>query len=343
MQSESPEVQPEVDEIVKSQPEAEPKPSPSGSERFRNISLGIAGVVSSVLIPILGLYYTSRDKDREVSKGFVEIATKILSDAPTKDNQALRMWAISLIDNYSAVRLPDAARTALLNEQSLFGSDKGRATLSRATLHRIQDAGFTLGVSVSHFDHSVDFKALKEGEVQFVYIKATQGASGVDPVGSDYAKLASQSGLKVGLYHFVTFAGDIDAQFANFAARLDAIEWNLPPMLDCEQDASGGQVPSDYAARIDRFATKLVDRFRVKPIIYTGAILANEHLDERVSKYPLAIAQYGKEPTVPKWWTDYLFWDVAQGVSDNPALRAYEILTFKGSLEELGALGAGRK
>lgn len=40
-----------------------PKVETSGSERFRNIALGVAGVLSSVLIPLLGLYYTSRDKD----------------------------------------------------------------------------------------------------------------------------------------------------------------------------------------------------------------------------------------------------------------------------------------
>ena len=88
--------------LPRNRPEAKEKLSPS--ERFRNIALGIAGVISSVLIPLLGLYYTSRDKEREVSKGFVEIATKILSDKPSDENKPLRQWAIALIDNYSAVR-----------------------------------------------------------------------------------------------------------------------------------------------------------------------------------------------------------------------------------------------
>src|ERR1700730_12784077 len=112
-------MQSESGEVTKTGPEAEPKPLLSSSERFRNISLGIAGVISSVLIPILGLYYTSRDKDREVSKGFVELATKILSDNPTESNKPLREWAVSLIDNYSAVSLPEKARTSLLNKQPI--------------------------------------------------------------------------------------------------------------------------------------------------------------------------------------------------------------------------------
>src|SRR5215472_10664672 len=133
MVSEPHEIQSDAGEVVRSPPQAEPRRHSWDSERFRNISLGIAGVVSSVFIPVLGIYYTSRDKDREVSKGFVEIATKILSDNPTDSNKPLREWAISLIDNYSAVRLPEAARTALLNKQSIFGSDTG-VVVSRATL-----------------------------------------------------------------------------------------------------------------------------------------------------------------------------------------------------------------
>jgi len=329
MVSEPHEIQSDAGEVVRSPPQAEPRRHSWDSERFRNISLGIAGVVSSVFIPVLGIYYTSRDKDREVSKGFVEIATKILSDNPTDSNKPLREWAISLIDNYSAVRLPEAARTALLNKQSIFGSDTG-VVVSRATLQRIHDTGFTLGVALSHFNRSVDFKALKERGIQFAYIKATGGASSADPAGSEYAKLASQTGLRVGLYHFVT-SDDIEAQFANFAAHLGAVEWDLPPMLDCEADPRGGQTPADYAARIDQFATKLMDSFRIKPIIYTGTRFANEHLDERISKYPLFIAQYLKEPTVPKWWTDYLFWDLAEGVNDDPVLRTFPI-----RLEQVG-------
>ena len=85
----------------------------SGSERFRNIALGLAGIISSVLIPLIGFYYASRDKEREVSKGFVEIATRF-SDKPTDDNKPLREWAIALIDNYSAVRLPEDARVRCL-------------------------------------------------------------------------------------------------------------------------------------------------------------------------------------------------------------------------------------
>jgi lysozyme len=311
------------------------------SERFRNIALGIAGVVSSVLIPLLGLYYTTRDKDREVSKGFVEIATKILSENPTDGNKPLREWAIALIDNYSSVPLPSDARNALLSKQPIFG---GGPSTSIARLQQLQQSGLILGVTVSHFNASVDFSTLKERGIQYAFIKVSQGASSIDNKGADFARAAKQSGLQVGLYHVFIADADPDAQLTNFANRLTSVQWDIPPTIDCEVPP-GTMTASDYATRVERLATQLHQRFGVKPIIYTATSFAIQHLDQRVSAFPLFVAQFGSRaaPAVPKWWTDYVFWHLAEGVNDDPALRGYDIVAFKGQVTDLAALAAGRK
>jgi hypothetical protein len=94
-------------------PEFPARPAERPSERFRNLALGAAGIISSVFIPLAGLYAASRDKEKEVDKGFVEIATQILSDKPTPDNAPLRKWAIDIIDHYSAIKLAPQAKTTL--------------------------------------------------------------------------------------------------------------------------------------------------------------------------------------------------------------------------------------
>src|SRR5262249_28354981 len=123
--------------IVVPRPRQEGMAKVSASERFRNIALGMAGVISSILIPALGLYYTSRDKEREVSRGFVEIATKILSDKPTNENRPLREWAIALIDHYSAIGLPPDASDALLTDQPIFERPT-QVNISRNRLQELQ-------------------------------------------------------------------------------------------------------------------------------------------------------------------------------------------------------------
>lgn len=324
-----------------------PTPSKSRSENFRNIALGFAGIISSILIPLLGLYYTSRDKEREVSKGFVDIATRILSDKPTKENKPLRQWAIALIDNYSTVKLPDEARQALLENQPIFASSG--MTTSSDTLKALQFYGMTLGVSVSHFNAAPDFDLLKQHGIQFAFIKASQGASSVDAKGIENARAARGSGLKIGLYHFFEPDVDVAAQFANFSARLNSVDWDLPPTIDCE-NFPGKQIPADYADKVDQLAQELEKQFGRKPIIYTTTTFANLHFDQRESRYPLFVAQFSvpsvtgsseaPRPRVPKWWSEYQFWHVAAGVVDDAVLRQYDIVAFKGTLADLAILSA---
>jgi GH25 family lysozyme M1 (1,4-beta-N-acetylmuramidase) len=313
-----------------------PRNHTSPSEHFRNVALGLAGVISSILIPLLGFYFTGRDKQREVSKDFVEIAIKILSDNPTKENKPLRQWAISLINSYSTIQLTRDATNSLLTDQPIFTAPAGTGNISPDALQKLQDSGFVLGVDLSHFD-SPDFSLLKQRGVKFAFIKASQGPSFVDAKAAAFAAAAKQNGILVGLYHY--FTGDpTDAQFANFERQLTSIPWDLPPVIDCEVPL----VPTDYASRVIQFATQLSSRFGVKPIIHTGA-LANAHLDQRASDYPLWVAQYvtgqpRQQPTLPRWWTSYAFWQVGTGVSGDPVLGAYDIDVFKGTATDLAAL-----
>lgn len=59
------------------QPAQPPAPRVSRSETFKNIALGISGVLSSILIPLVGFYYAEKQKDKEIDKGFVELGIKI--------------------------------------------------------------------------------------------------------------------------------------------------------------------------------------------------------------------------------------------------------------------------
>jgi lysozyme len=326
---------------------AEASPAPpqaSRSSRFRDFGLGLAGLISSIVIPVLGFTYASRDKEREVSKGFVEIATKILESKPTEENKPLREWAVALINNYSDVKLPEATKRALISAEPIFTVPAGPGAISRSMLQQILDDGHLLGVDMASFHaREADFPALKQRGVQFVYIKATQGANSTDVKAADFAARARQSGLKVGLYHFFTGA-DAAAQLANFSSRLSDIPWDLPPVIDCEEEPLSKAVPTDYVSRVESLATGLQERFGVKPIIYTGRNFADAHLDERLSKYPLFVASYNQtKPRLPKWWTGYVLWQVGNQVSDDPVLSKLDVVAFKGSPADLAALSAGKK
>jgi GH25 family lysozyme M1 (1,4-beta-N-acetylmuramidase) len=321
-------------------------PTTSRSERFRNVMLGLAGAITAVVIPVLGIYYTSSDKEREVSKDFVEISTKILSDKPSDDNRPLREWAIAVLDKYSPVPLSVSTKALLLNSQPIYSNPATIAgAISQKSLQNLEEGGLTLGIFLSHFNSAPDFAALKAHQIEFAYIKLSQGTSFIDAKAGEYVMQARAAGLKVGVYHFFIADDDADAQFAHFQSALQGVQWDLPPMMDCEEQA-GHKAPADYAARVASFAEKVVETYHVKPLIYAGSAFANASLDQSVAKYPLFIANFGAatrgNPTLPKWWTSYLFWHVAPGVADDPVLRTYDIIAFKGSAAGLASLAPSR-
>ena len=112
-------------------------PQPPFSDRLKNVLLGLAAVISSVAIPLVGIYYTNQQKNREIevgdtrsrieqaqkerelAKGFIELGLKILSDPPLPATKPLRSWAIDIINHYAEVAIPPDVKQALLTDQSL--------------------------------------------------------------------------------------------------------------------------------------------------------------------------------------------------------------------------------
>jgi GH25 family lysozyme M1 (1,4-beta-N-acetylmuramidase) len=315
----------------------------SRSETFRNIALGIAGIVSAIGIPVLGYYYTDKQKNKELEKGFVELGIKILSDSPSARNKPLREWAIDIINNYSEVRLPKNARQVLLEQLPIFQSSGSGFGVPKQMLNDLSKQGFTLGVAVSHFNHNVDFSALKSRNIQFVYIKVSTGDVSRDEAALRLAAGAEEQGFKIGPYHLVT-GRDGHKEAENFNAAMGGTAWDLPPLIDCEKYSGAMPDAKTYADAVFALASDIEKARNVKPVIYTGSSFSQSYLDERFASFPLAVASYSR-PTdprslpLPKWWKDYAFWDFTESVVDDPALKNIEVFAFKGDPAALAALG----
>ncbi|WP_343654128.1 glycoside hydrolase family 25 protein [Paraburkholderia caribensis] len=339
------------DEVDAKGKELESKPKWK-SEDFKNIALGVAGVISSVCIPLLGLHYTnqqsaresertSQQKAQEVAKGFVELGVKILSDRPTEDNQPLRKWAIDLINQNATIKLPRDAENALLHNVPLVSDSATSGITSKSVVDSIINRGYTLGVVLTPFDRasSVSLKTLKESGIEFIYIKDNNPS-----VAAELANEASKVGLHVGLYHFFWAQRDADAQFKLFMSSINSVSTDLPPVVDCEGVA--GNATKEFANRALDFIARIAQEGHLRPVVYVDKGFADEYLDARFSKYPLWIAKMSydekTEPTLPKWWTSYALWHfaVSAGV---PALQGRNVIAFKGSLPELIAFGRSSK
>ena len=83
------------------------------------------------------------------------------------------------------------------------------------------------GVDVSSYQGQIDWETLSSQNISFVFIKATEGSSFVDPCFAYNYEESQKTDLAVGAYHFFSYDSPGAAQAENF------INTVTPPMPAC--------------------------------------------------------------------------------------------------------------
>jgi lysozyme len=197
--------------------------------------------------------------------------------------------------------------------------------------------GVVAGVDVSKWQGAVDFGKVKAAGMTYVFVKATEGITGVDP---DYARnvaAARAAGLVVGSYHFYETNDDPSAQFGNFRQHADVKPGDLPPVVDIEVLASNSR--PDLAGDLKSFLAQMEQAWGVRPILYSGVSFANEHL-AGFGDYPLWVAEYTSAPVpkVPTGWTTWTFWQYSQSGTVAGVPGEVDMDRFNGTQAEFDAL-----
>lgn len=174
-----------------------------------------------------------------------------------------------------------------------------------------------LGIDVSHFQGDIDWSKIKDAGIIFVYDKATEGNTYVDPDYEENKKGAHATELAHGSYHFFISNDDPTTQAKSFLSVIDYTEGDMPPVLDLEQGGIKGNLDNEKFQKDIMTWLKIVEtQIGVKPIIYTSHSFGNQYLNqEEFSNYELWIAEYGVEtPKIPKIWDQkgWLIWQRAE-------------------------------
>ena len=134
------------------------------------------------------------------------------------------------------------------------------------------------GMDISHHN-SIDWNAVKADEnLQFCYIKSTEGSTFIDRRYQAHLRRAKEADLKVGLYHYFSSHSSGRAQFEHFDRCLKAHSWDLIPVIDLE-------TPGNDFSDIGRLKTILADfleafyrEYGYHPVVYFGDANAYKHL-----------------------------------------------------------------
>jgi len=194
--------------------------------------------------------------------------------------------------------------TAISHPQLLRRGDGNDDVLTRERAH-----GLYHGIDVSHYQGKIDWDIVgKNPNIQFVYIKATEGSTHTDPLFRTNLEGARGAGMNVGAYHFLTSSSPIATQFAHYWTVTDSTSQTLLPMIDVEWVGVKGWTREQLQDSLAAFV-KLVKSFYGRtPLIYSDLKFYQKMLSPRFDSLPLFIAHYHDQEPVVTQAHHYYIW-----------------------------------
>ncbi len=153
----------------------------------------------------------------------------------------------------------------------------------------VNEKNSTIGVDVSSYQADIDMNKLKEQDIAFIYIKATEGSKIQDDRFAENWQNAQNAGLLSGAYHFFSYDSEGKTQAENFINTVGTdIKGRLLPVVDVEYYGDKEQNPPEKDAVIRELKTYLdtvEKQYGVKPMIYTRADLYKKYLKGEFDEY----------------------------------------------------------
>ncbi len=127
------------------------------------------------------------------------------------------------------------------------------------------------GVDVSSYQGVIDWPTLAAQDIDFAYIKATEGSGHVDERFAENWRAVSATDLYVGAYHFFSYDSPGRTQADNFIATVPMTENALPPVVDLEFYGDKAKHPPTKEAvvpELHNLLEALEQHYGKRPILY---------------------------------------------------------------------------
>ena len=153
----------------------------------------------------------------------------------------------------------------------------------------VDEKNSTVGVDVSAYQADIDMNVLKEQNVSFIYIKATEGSTGRDDRFAANWENAQNTELLSGAYHFFSYDSSGKTQAENFINTVGTdLKGRLLPTVDVEYYGDKEQNPpqkEDVIRELKIYLETLEEAYGVKPLIYTRSDIYEKYLKGEFDDY----------------------------------------------------------
>jgi lysozyme len=217
--------------------------------------------------------------------------------------------------------------------------------VSRSTEIQVEEVeldAWHYGIDISRFNRDEVEKITSNDSIKFIFCKATEGISYIDPYFFYNWRIIRANNYILGAYHFYC-TNDNPVVQADFFWKtiLDQGKPDIAPVVDIEQESlppNADHNPNEIQANFLKFLKRLEEHSKRPPIIYTNRSFGDKYLlNEDFAKYPLWIAEYSNAntPHLPKAWIDvgYKIWQKKNNYSIDSHLTDFD--EFYGKLSDL--------
>lgn len=211
----------------------------------------------------------------------------------------------------------------------------GRSSLTSVNPDRMRFP--VRGIDVSSHNGSIDFEAVAADSIDFVIVKATEGATFKDRMFATNVRCAQKAGLPVGAYHFFRFDTPGHMQALNFINSVRGHKLSLPFIVDIEEWGNPTGIPTEtILARLN----EMIGYMRLRGyevMLYTnkdGYARFVEHFTDSVG---LWICSFTDPPGPDKWH----LWQHSHRERVAGVAGAVDMNTFNGSRDDWEAWLAG--
>ena len=134
---------------------------------------------------------------------------------------------------------------------------------------------------MSHHN-KVNWDDVKKENLEFCYVKATEGRSFQDNKCIEHANNARNIGLNVGLYHYYRTGVSSEEQFNNFKEMYSKTYSNLVPAIDVEEYGNDFESEGAIGELINLIAM-FKQEFGTAPLIYVGSLSCVQYIPKMMN------------------------------------------------------------
>ena len=179
-------------------------------------------------------------------------------------------------------------------------------------------------------------RAMESGIIGMVH-KATENVTYVDDKLKARCDLCRDAGMLFGTYHFLR-PGNMGNQVAFYFDQVASVQ-KFPDEEAGWVWACDYEDPNIPLSQVADFCEQLEAVIGKPPILYTGFALKDKIAAgqdaSRLTRYPLWLAHYASQPTLPKGWDKYWLWQYSDKASVPGIVAPTDVNAYEGTAEDL--------